>query len=216
MIKTAFYKYIFSAILIFACSGIYAQQSEEDIADSSVYTPSLSKAASHYQNMARKKVQYNIDMRGFVSTWGSENTAWGFGVRPEATFAVGKKVDITVGIDVTQTYYNGAAYIPFGAVRGNDDKYRGNTTDAILYVATSYYATKRLTVYGSAFVNLNADGNPFLPSKGFSVGADYRIGRRSSIGFNFTYIDGGMPYYGYGPYGFCSPIGLSDMGYPYL
>ena len=53
-------------------------------------------------------------------------------------------------------------------------------------------------------------GNPFIPKKGFSLGADYRLSDRAVLSFNCSYIEGGMPY-GYGYYGYPG-IGSSMYG----
>lgn len=195
---------IFTLILSMVCIGsisLYGQEEIKPAIDSSdTYTPSLKGVSRHYDRMSRRNTRYSMEV-GTHATWvdGGGN-AWGMYIRPEVTFPIGDKWDITAGIDVHQNYYNGAAFIPWGAVENNEGKYRGNNTDAILYLAVSYYASRRLTLHGSAFINANGDStSPYLPSKGVSLGADYRIGRKAWIGFNFSYIEANTPIiYPYG------------------
>lgn len=192
-------------------STVYGQENNTIPIDSiDTYTPSLQGVSRHYDRMSRRSVRYSMDI-GTQATWvGKESNAWGFHIRPEATFPIGDKWDITAGVDLHQTYYNGAAFIPWGMVNEGGNTPRGNNTDAIIYIAASYYASRRLTVHGSAFINANAHSTtPFLPSKGVSLGADYRIGRKTWIGVNFSYIESntpiiypyGMPMSWYLPYG---------------
>ena len=194
-----------------AANAVYGQVDNTTPIDSTdSYTPSLQGVSRHYDRMSRRSVRYSMDI-GTHATWvGEGSNAWGLHIRPEATFPIGNKWDITAGIDLHQTYYNGTAFIPWGMVNEKGGTHRGNNTDAILYIAASYYASRRLTVHGSAFINANAHSTtPFLPSKGVSLGADYRIGRKTRIGVNFSYIESnvpsiypyGMPMSWYLPYG---------------
>lgn len=199
MIKTK----AFFILLLSVTANVFLHAQSEDkipVDSADVYTPSLEGAARHYKNMSRRTPRYSMEMGTHMSWAGGGNNAWGMYFRPEATFPIGDKWDVTVGVDVHQNYYNGAAFIPWGAVENQNGKYRGNSTDAILYVAASYYASHRLTLYGSGFVNMTGDGiYPFSPSKGISLGADYRIGRRAWIGVNFSYIESDFPLlYPYG------------------
>ncbi len=180
------------------------------------FNPDKGLAREHYEKMSRRKTTYDINMEGYVGSAG-ENTIWGFSANPQANIPVGKKADITAGISVMQSYYNGSDFLwpgydgPEGASRNR------STTDAILYVAASYYVNNRLTVHASGFMNISGNNSPFAPSKGFSVGADYRISRRAWLSFNYSYTEGGMPYpygyYGYGHYG--RPYGVGGVYNPF-
>ncbi|MBR4402635.1 MAG: hypothetical protein IKT29_03800 [Flavobacteriales bacterium] len=211
-ILSTYIKHFLLLLTIWSTAGvIYGQENNTIPIDSTdTYTPSLQGVSRHYDRMSRRSVRYSMDI-GTHATWvGEGSNAWGMHINPEATFPIGDKWDITAGIDLHQTYYNGTAFIPWGMVNEDNGTYRGNNTDAILYIAASYYASRRLTVHGSAFINANGNSsNPYLPSKGVSLGADYRLGRKTWIGVNFSYIESnvpsiypyGMPMSWYLPYG---------------
>lgn len=189
----------------------------QDAADSTAdeFNPDTGLASEHYEKMSRRQASYRVNMEGYVGGR-KGNTVWGFGANPEVNVPVGRKADITAGISVMQSYYNGADFIPWSVVSDGSPSKRGSTTDAILYVAASYYVNPRLTVRASGFVNLSGNGHPFAPQKGFSVGADYRFSRRAWISFDYTYIEGGVPYPfgGYGGY-YGRPVGMGGIYNPF-
>lgn len=194
-------------VLLGLCPGILTAQTSD--ADSTAYfDPDTGKAAEHYEKMSRRAATTRVNMEGYVGGR-KNNTAWGFNANAEVTAPVGKKADITAGVTVMQSYYNGADFIPWSIITNGLPSRSGRTTDAIVYVAGSYYPTSRLTLHAAGFVNLTDSGNPFVPRKGFSFGADYRISRRAMISFHASYIDGGYPYpFGYGYYNGFSPSGF--------
>ena len=209
--KASFASKLFPAILrvvVVLCPIGAAGQSAT--ADSTAYfDPDTGKAAEHFEKMSRRRATTRVNMEGYVGGR-KNNTAWGFNTNAQVTAPIGKKADITAGIAVMQSYYNGADFIPWSMITDGRPSRSGNTTDAILYVAASYYPSSRLTLHAAGFINLADSGNPFVPRKGFSIGADYRISRRAMLSFNATYIDGGMPYpFGYGYYGYPSMDGFS-------
>lgn len=180
------------------------------------FNPDTGLAREHYEKMSRRKTTYDINMEGYVGSAG-DNTVWGFSANPQANIPVGKKADITAGISVMQSYYNGSDFLLPGHEVPEGISRNGSTTDAILYVAASYYVNNRLTVHASGFMNISGNNSPFAPSKGFSIGADYRISRRAWLSFNYSYMEGGMPYpygyYGYGHYG--RPYGVGGVYNPF-
>ena len=198
-------------VLLGLCPDILTAQTSD--ADSTAYfDPDTGKAAEHYKKMSRRAATTRVNMEGYVGGR-KNNTAWGFNANAEVTAPIGKKADITAGVTVMQSYYNGADFIPWSIITNGLPSRSGRTTDAIVYVAGSYYPTSRLTLHAAGFINLTDSGNPFVPRKGFSFGADYRISRRAMISFHASYIDGGYPYpFGYGYYNGFSPIGVPSWG----
>lgn len=74
------------------------------------FNPDKGLAREHYEKMSRRKTTYDINMEGYVGSAG-ENTIWGFSANPQANIPVGKKADITAGISVMQSYYNGSDFL---------------------------------------------------------------------------------------------------------
>lgn len=208
---------ILSAALLGAglllCPGTLQGQDRQE--QTEPFNPDTGLAAQHYEKMSRRRAATtSVSMEAFLGGR-KNNTAWGWNTQAQVSVPVGKKADITAGIDVMQSYYNGADFIPWSLITNGRASQSGSTTDAILYVAGSYYPTSRLTLHAWGFVNLSESGNPFVPRKGFSIGADYRIARRAMLSFNATYIDGGIPYpFGYGYPGFYPNAAGYGWGYP--
>lgn len=191
-------KTILSAALFALPAALFAQNDADSTA--TYFNPNTGQASEHYGKMSRRKASYQVNMEGYVGGR-KNNTAWGFNTSAQVTAPVSKKVDVTAGVSVMQSYYNGADFIPWSVVAGGTPSKRFNTTDAIAYAAIAYYVNSRLTLHASGFINMADSGNPFIPKKGFSLGADYRLSDRAMLSFNCSYIEGGMPY-GYGYYGY--------------
>ena len=200
-------KMILSAALFALPAMLFAQNDADSTA--AYFNPNTGQASEHFGKMSRRKASYQVNMEGYVGGR-KNNTAWGFNTSAQVTAPVSKKVDVTAGISVMQSYYNGADFIPWSVITDGRPSKRFNTTDAIAYAAIAYYVNSRLTLYASGFINMADSGNPFIPKKGFSVGADYRLSDRAMLSFNCSYIEGGMPY-GYGYYGYPG-IGSSMYG----
>lgn len=198
--------FLLSALLcwgmVSVCPAMAQVQPGSPVQDTTDFRPDTRGAVEHYEKMSRRRAATtSVSMEGYVGGR-KNNTAWGFNTQAQVTVPVGKKADITAGVSVMQSYYNGADFLPWSLITQGRPLTHGRTTDALLYVAGSYYPTSRLTLHGWGFVNLAQSGNPFVPHKGFSLGADYRISRRAMLSVNATYIDGGIPSpWGYGYFG---------------
>lgn len=187
-----------------ACPAMAQTRQTSSAGDSTEFRPDTRGAVEHYEKMSRRRAATtSVSMEGYVGGR-KNNTAWGLNTQAQVTVPAGKKADITAGVSVMQSYYNGADFLPWGLITQGRPVTHGHTTDALLYIAGSYYPTSRLTLHGWGFVNLAQSGNPFVPRKGFSLGADYRISHRATLSVNATYIDGGIPSpWGYGYFGGC-------------
>lgn len=157
-------------------------------------------------------VNYNLNIGTSFSSFGKNGSAYSYYAAPIATFPAGKNFTLTVGLVMNQTQYSGLMMTSEGEIQNKNI----TKNQAIIHVSGAYKVNPNVTVFASGYYDVNARNTPrnsnYNPysqygSEGFSLGAEFKIGKKTRIGVQFQYDKGGNTYMN--PYG---GFGMGNYG----
>ncbi|MCK5823799.1 MAG: hypothetical protein KAG96_00135, partial [Ichthyobacteriaceae bacterium] len=187
-------KFIYSIIFIAIANLGFSQNS----VDKDMW---YSKEESDNKVSYNANVKYNIDAGSSFSSFGNNGSAFSNYIAPSVTIPSGKNMSFTVGFLYNNTQYSGLGITGEGIGTVN-----GSINQAIVYGSGTYYVNENVTVHASGYYDINAPRNNNSPyrksyasqmspysqygTEGFSVGAEFKIGKRTQIGIQFQYDNG--------------------------
>lgn len=203
----------FIIVLIFISTSVFSQNSvDKDL----WYSKDNNDAKVTY----KANVNYNVTAGSSFSSFGRNQNAFTYYTAPSATIQATKKFSMTVGFMFSQSQGS----MLMANYEGGLTQRSVNQSQAIVYASGAYQVNPNVTVFASAYYDMNSRNTPASQrnpynaygSEGFTVGAEFKVGKNSKIGVQFQYDKGSNPYMNpYGGFGGGNFGGMNSMGNPY-
>jgi hypothetical protein len=168
---------LFSVFLFASLSSAFAQTNEE------------------YYIASKKKVKLEDRISGSVMLGSSltfmngTNIVSGF-VAPKLNYKVSSRFSLTAGL-IHQTFSPGTNRRSYGCFPDAEKKY---VPQNLFFAGGEYSLNKKVMLSGAVMMNVSNNRNFQNNFKAISLGMDYKITERSSIGFRASISEGSMDY----------------------
>lgn len=148
-----------------------------------------------------KKPDFHVSVGMDFSTASGYGSGFTQYVAPSVSYPIGKKFLVSGGLIIANTSYFNAKPLYSGDLF---QPYNGHYTSLTVFGRGTYFVNERLTISGSFYKEFPVSGqqlsySPYYPisqqgSQGFSVQAQYRIGKHMFIQAGFEMNQGYDPY----------------------
>lgn len=169
--------------------------------------------ASKPKLLSKDRVSASISAGAGVSFLSSsKTTAFTTFIAPKIGYQISEKFKLNVGL----MHYSitGNTFMPINQNEALFNSNNKSRTGNLLFVEGQYQLNKRVAVSGAVMYDANNFTNKQNNYKAISIGMDYKVSKRSSIGFKAIISQGESPYYNthMGTYNFGSTTApMADM-----
>ena len=175
-------KLITPVLFLFCASAIVAQTTTDDY-----YHPLKSKF------LAKDKVSASVSMGAGLSFLGSnKNTAFTTFIAPKIGYQFTNKFKLNFGL--MHYSISGNTFMPLNQNEALINRNNNSVSGNLLFAEGQYQLNKKLIMSGAVMYDASkfAKNNNF---KAASLGLDYKLSNRSTIGFRATVSQGSTDYY---------------------
>jgi long-subunit fatty acid transport protein len=181
-------KKLLLSFMLIVFSVIAFAQNEADEAQENRWVPN-----HNYNHQLRPGFSPTLGLHTGASfgRWGNNNFFSTF-INPNLSQQINNRFILSTGVVMMRNNFNMTS-VPY---EGSGAPIRNGfvNNQAIVYGSGSYLVNDRTILTGSAFYSIN-ENNPYFQQlqngKGFSMGIDYKVSDKVSIGAGFRYSEGG-------------------------
>jgi hypothetical protein len=181
-------KFLIVGLMSFFALNALAQSEVEDEKESFVPQHNY-----NYNLRPSFKPSFGLNTGASFGRWG-QNNFFSTYINPELSQQLSNRFILSTGVFIMRNNF-GVDFSSSSEGSGAPLRNNFNSNQAIIYGSGTYLLSDRMTVTGSAFYSMN-EQNPYLQQfngqngKGFSMGFDYKVSDKVSIGAGIRYSEG--------------------------